>query len=139
MAESERSKKTTYEAKAENREDSYHWLMWHLTAMDYAKSKLEAKLMDIIPAAKPMSSDPRELRLRLAKLRELVTWYVSIVESHRSKALSHIPECKRSAWEKEMRGKENRSYEALFCKDDQSSSREDSGPGFVTADRLKRS
>jgi len=138
MERSEVHKKTASETEEENREDSYRWLVWHLTAMGYAKSKLEAKLIDIIPAAKPMPSDSRELRLRLARLRELVTWYVNIVESHRSKALSHIPKSKRSAWEKEMRGMENQSYEVLFCGDERSSSEKESGPGFVTADRLKQ-
>ena len=52
--------------------------------------------------------------------------------------MERIPESKRTEWEKEMRTKENQSYETLFVKESGSEIKEDEIAAFVPADELKK-
>jgi hypothetical protein len=119
-------------------EDSYRWIMWHLTAMDYARAKMETKLSEILVPTKPMPTDPSELRSRIVRLKDIIKWYTGIIENHRTKAMERIPESKRAEWEKEMRTKENQSYEALFIRESESEIMENETAIFVPADELKK-
>ena len=105
--------------KRTNSKNRYHWIIYHLEAMNYAKTKLEKKLSELPSAHKLLKLDAEDLRKVISKLREIIRWYKHIIDYHQQKAMSHIPETEKTRWAKKMRELENKSYENLFVRGDE--------------------
>lgn len=92
----------------------YHWILYHLKAMDYGRAKLEKWLAKL-----PMNPKPHEYGYVISELKEAIKWYKHHIEYHREKAMSHIPETEKTKWAKERREAENRSLENTFLRADE--------------------
>ena len=91
--------------------NTYHWILYHLKAMDYGLKKLEKWLVKL-----PRNPKPDEYTQVISELKEAIRWYKSHVEYHREKAMSHIPETERTKWAKKRREDENRSLDNIFLR-----------------------
>ncbi|MBU7017757.1 MAG: hypothetical protein HXS44_09620 [Theionarchaea archaeon] len=99
--------------------DRYHWIAYHLEAMNYGRTKVDAKLSGLPSSFKLDKADPEKLRDVIATLRELLKWYQDFIEYHQQKALSHIPETERTKKAMKYRDAENKSYENAFLAADE--------------------
>lgn len=95
-----------------------HLIVYHLVAMDYAKKGLEQKLSKISHYNQLEKKNQNELIKTISELREIINWYQLIIETHKEKALSHIPETEKTKRAKENRMLENESYINLFLTDE---------------------
>lgn len=94
-----------------------HLIVRHLVAMDYAKEGLEKKLSKMPHSNQLEKKNQKELRKIISELRGIINWYQLIIETHKEKALSHIPETEKTKRAKENRTLENESYINLFLND----------------------
>ena len=94
-----------------------HLIVRHLVAMDYAKRGLEIKLSKIPHYNQLEKKNQNELIKTISELREIINWYKLIIETHKEKAISHIPETEKTKRAKENRTLENESYINLFLND----------------------
>ena len=94
-----------------------HLIVRHLVAMDYAKRGLEIKLSKIPHYNQLKKKNQNELIKTISELREIINWYKLIIETHKEKAISHIPETEKTKRAKDNRTLENESYINLFLND----------------------
>jgi hypothetical protein len=98
--------------------DRYHWIIYHLEAIDYGDRKVEEKLSKLPSDFKLDQADPYALRRVISELKGILKWYRNYITYHQQKALTHIPETEKTKWAKERRGAENVSLEKIFTEAD---------------------
>ncbi len=99
--------------------DRYHWIAYHLEAMNYGRTKVDARLSELPSSFNLDKADPGKLKEVIATLKELLKWYEDFIEYHQQKALSHIPETEKTKKAKKYREAENKSYENVFLAADE--------------------
>ena len=99
------------------KENKDHFIVSHLVAMDYAKKGLEEKLSKVPQFNQLEKKNQKELMEIISELRGIISWYQLKIETHKEKALSHIPETEKTKLAKENRMLENESYKNLFLND----------------------
>lgn len=91
--------------------NTYHWIVYHLKAMDYGLKKLEKKLAKL-----PINPKPDEYTYVISEQEKAIEWYKNYIEYHRRKAMSHIPEMEKTQWAHRKREGENLSLEDTFLR-----------------------
>jgi hypothetical protein len=91
--------------------NTYHWILYHLKAMDYGQKKLEKWLAKL-----PMNPKPHEYTQVISELKKAIEWYKNSIEYHRKKAMSHIPGTEKTKWANEVREAENLSLENTYLR-----------------------
>ena len=98
--------------------EKYHWIVYHLKAIDYGDRKVEEKLSKLPSDFKLDQADPHALRQVISELKGILNWYRTYITYHQQKALTHVPETEKTKWAKERRSTENVSLEDTFLKAD---------------------
>lgn len=94
------------------------FIVSHLVAMNYAKKGLEIKLSKIPHFNQLEKKNQKELIKIISELRGIINWYQLKIETHKEKALSHVPETEKTKRAKENRMLENESYKNHFLNDE---------------------
>lgn len=100
-------------------QDNYHWIVYHLEAMNYAHTKLEKKMSNLPSGHSLIKLDSGQLRKVIGDLKETINWYEEQIKYHQDKACSHVPEDEKTKKAKHRRELENKSYENCFVSADQ--------------------
>ena len=98
--------------------DKYHWIIYHLEAMDYGEKKVEERLCRLPSDFKLNQADSHALKQVISELKEILGWYRNHIQYHQKKALTHVPQTEKTKWAKERRNAENVSLENTFLKAD---------------------
>ncbi len=94
--------------------NKYHWIVYHLKAMDYADIKFNMAINLISGKLSNKKMTEGELKAIIKELISYGKWYNNQIEYHREKATHHIPEIEKVKWAKSQREKENKSLESVF-------------------------
>jgi len=94
--------------------NNYHYIIYHLEAMNYAKTKFEKEMSKLPSGHKLTELKKEELRKLISHIKDLVRWYKSQIEYHQQKAMSHIPKTENVKKKQKARRLENKSLENLF-------------------------
>ncbi len=116
--------------------NKYHWIMYHLEALDYGREKVDNKISKLPAGQKLVRLTPKEHREVISQLKEIISWYEKFIQYHQQKALSHIPETEKTLWAKEKRKLENSSYENIFLNANEIAKNSVNKRDFKTADEL---
>jgi len=117
--------------------DRFHWVLYHLEAMNYAKTKLKKKMSQLPSGQKLLKLDSKELRKIISQIKEVINWYKGNIEYHQEKAMSHIPDTEKTKWAKKSRELENKSYENIFLTADKLISDDNKKEMFKTYNESK--
>ncbi|UCE74597.1 MAG: hypothetical protein JSV56_02545 [Methanomassiliicoccales archaeon] len=77
--------------------DKYHWILYHLEAIEYGQKKIDTRMAKLPSSIKLQDADPEKLKKVISELKEIISWYKKFVEYHQQKALSHIPETEKKS------------------------------------------
>lgn len=100
-------------------QNNYHWIVYHLEAMNYAHTKLEKKTAELPGGHSLAKLDSGQLRKVIGDLKAIMNWYEEQIKYHQEKAYSHVPENEKTKNAKQRREMENKSYENCFITADQ--------------------
>jgi len=98
---------------------SYHWILYHLKAMEYAQKRLDKKISELPKGYKLAEADAKELRQIISKLKEIIKEYKNSINSRQQKIMSFIPETEKTKWAEKFRGAENKCYERVFLEEEE--------------------
>jgi hypothetical protein len=115
----------------------YHYIAYHLEAMNYAPKRYEKKLSELPSPISLEKADVGKLKSVITSLRGILTDYHKHIEYHQTKAFSHVPEEDREKGIVTFRKSENKSYETIFLDSDDDKKDDNLDSGFITADQIK--
>jgi len=94
--------------------ENFRWIMYHLTALDYGRDKLNARIAEITEQKKLREANITELRKIVRDIKKSTKDYQNFITYHQRAAIDRIPEHQRKKWEEEFRNMENQSYFNTF-------------------------
>jgi hypothetical protein len=96
---------------------TFHWILYHLKAMDYAQRRLEKKISKLLEKHRVRRADEKELRQIILKLNEITKEYENSIRFRQQKIMDFIPETEKTKWAAKVREAENECYERVFLEE----------------------
>lgn len=98
---------------------SYHWILYHLKAIEYAQKRLDKKISELPKGYKLAEADAKELRQIISKLKRIIGEYKNSINFRQQKIMYFIPETEKTKWAKQFRDAENKCYERVFLEEEE--------------------
>lgn len=100
--------------------DSYHWILYHLKAIEYAQKRLDKKISELPEGYKLAEADAKKLRQIISKLKEIIEEYKNSINFRQQRIIYFIPETEKTKWAEQFRDAENKCYERVFLEEEES-------------------